>query len=255
MFVEIKLLGPLEVCEDSVSVRIPGEKLRAVIAVLALSPGRPVPRHDLIDELWGEEPPRNAENSLHGHIARLRRVLATRSGKPDLREVIETSPSGYALIGSGIEVDAVRFEELVQRAESLGDGKPEEAAALLTEATKLWRGPALVDTGQGDMCRMAYSRLQQTWITASEKLFDIRLQLNQHVSILSELEQMHAMYPFHERFCGQLITALYRSGRQADALDAYSQMCERLSHSLGLDPGRDLQSKFYGILRQDPALL
>ncbi|MFK0288928.1 BTAD domain-containing putative transcriptional regulator [Streptomyces sp. NPDC090442] len=252
---EIKLLGPLEVCEEGVFLRIPGEKLRSVIAVLALSPGRPVSRHVLIDELWGETPPRNAENSLHGHIARLRRVLAAGSGKPGLRDVIATSPSGYALTGTDIEVDAVRFAELVRRAESLGDGRPEEAAALLTEATDLWRGPALVDTGQGDTCRMAFSRLQQTRITAAEKLFDLRLRLGQHLSILSELEHLHAMYPFHERFCAQLITALYRSGRQADALDAYSQMSERLSHSLGLDPGRDLQSKFYGILRQDPALL
>ncbi|MEU1695273.1 AfsR/SARP family transcriptional regulator [Streptomyces hirsutus] len=255
MLVEIKLLGPLEVREEGVYVRIPGEKLRTVIAVLALSPGRPVSRRDLIDELWGEEPPRNAENSLHGHIARLRRVLATRSGKPDLRKVIETSPSGYALIGSEIEVDVIRFEKIVRRAESLDDGHLEEAAALLTEATKLWRGPALMDTGQGDICRMSYSRLQQLWLTASEKLFDIRLQLNQHRLILSELEQMHATYPYHEHFCAQLITALYRTGRQADALDTYSQMCERLAHSLGLDPGRDLQERFHGVLRQDPALL
>ncbi|MCS0638375.1 AfsR/SARP family transcriptional regulator [Streptomyces sp. LP05-1] len=252
---KVDVLGPLEVSDDGVPVRIPGEKLRAIVAVLALSPGRPVSRNDLIDELWGEEPPRNAENSLHGHIARLRRVLATRSGKPDLREIIETSPSGYALTSTGIEVDAARFEELVRRADLLGDGALEEAAALLTEATGLWRGPALVDTGQGAICRMAYTRLQQTRITACEKLFDVRLKLNQHRSLISDLEQMHAMHPFHERFCAQLITALCRSGRQADALDAYSQMCERLSHSLGLDPGRELQSKFYGILRQDPALL
>lgn len=252
---EMRLLGPLEVYEDSIYVRIPGKKLRTVIAVLALSPGRPVSRDNLIYELWGEEPPRNAENSLHGHIARLRRVLASRSGKLDLREVIETSPSGYALIGSEVEVDSVHFEKLVRRAESVGDRNPEETAALLAEAIRLWRGPALIDTGQGEICRLACNRLQQIRVTASEKLFDIRLGLNQHLSILSELEYMHATHPFHERFCAQLITALYRSGRQADALDAYNQMCERLSHSLGLNPGNELRDRFYGILRQDPALL
>ncbi|HET6357775.1 AfsR/SARP family transcriptional regulator [Streptomyces sp.] len=249
----INVLGPLEVWDEGMRVGIPGEKLRSIVAVLALSPGRSVSRNDLIDELWGEEPPRNAENSLHGHIARLRRVLAARSGKPELRQIVETSPSGYALTGA--EVDAACFEERVRHAESLGDEDLEAAAALLTEATALWRGPALVDTGQGVICRIAYSRLQQTRIAACEKLFDIRLKLDQHRSLISDLEQMHAMYPFHERFCAQLITALYRSGRQADALDAYSQMCERLSHSLGLDPGHDLKSKFYGILRQDPALV
>lgn len=252
---KIRILGPLDVSDGDVRIRIPGEKLRAIVAVLALSAGRTVSRNDLIDELWGEEPPRNAENSLHGHIARLRRVLALHSGKPGLRAIIETSPSGYALISPEVEVDAARFEGLVQRAESLGDAALEKSAELLTTATGLWRGPALVDTGQGAICRMAYSRLQQTRIAASEGLFDIRLKLNQHHSLIRDLEQMHAMYPFHERFCAQLITALYRSGRQADALDAYSQMVERLSRSLGLDPGRDLQSKFYGILRQDPALL
>lgn len=251
----INILGPLAVRDDGTHVRIPGEKLRAIVAVLALSPGHPVSRNSLIDELWGEEPPSNAENSLHGHIARLRRVLATRSGKLDLREIIETSPTGYALTASRVEVDAARFEALVQRAELCGDDELEEAASLLTEATALWRGPALVDTGQGALCRMAYTRLQQTRITACEKLFDVRLKMNQHRSLISDLEQMHSMHPFHERFCAQLITALCRSGRQADALDAYSRMCERLSHNLGLDPGRELKSKFYGILRQDSALI
>lgn len=252
---ELGILGPLQVLDEGVSVKIPGEKLRAIVAVLALSPGRPVSRNELIDELWGEQPPRNAENSLHGHIARLRRVLAARTGKRSLREVVETSPSGYALAAPELEVDAARFEELVHHAEIVEEREPDRAAGLLTEAVGLWRGPALVDAGQGVICRMAYTRLQQTRIAACERLFAARLKLNQHRSVIPELEQMHAMYPFHERFCEQLITALYRSGRQADALDTYTQMCERLSHSLGLDPGRELRDTFYGILRQDPALL
>ncbi|MFJ4876172.1 BTAD domain-containing putative transcriptional regulator [Streptomyces sp. NPDC088745] len=251
----ISILGPLQVRDETMEIRIPGEKLRAILAVLALSPGHPVSRNSLIDELWGEEPPSNAENSLHGHIARLRRVLSAHSGKPDMREIIETSPAGYALTGSRVEVDAARFEALVKQAELCPESELEVAAGLLTEATEMWRGAALVDTGQGVICRMAYTRLQQTRITACEKLFDVKLKMNHHRAMISDLEQMHSMYPFHERFCAQLITALCRSGRQADALDAYSRMCDRLSHSLGLDPGQELKSKFYGILRQDPAVV
>jgi SARP family transcriptional regulator, regulator of embCAB operon len=241
--------------EEGMLVTVPGEKLRSLVAVLALSPGRPVSRSELTDELWGEDLPRSAENSLHGHIARLRRIIAVGTGKRGLRAIVETSAAGYALTVPEDAVDASRFHRQTASAEAVHEARPEEAAELLTRALALWRGPALLDTGQGSICRMAYTRLEETKLTACERLFDIRLRLGQHRSLIPELEQLHARHPLREHFCEQLITALYRSGRQADALDTYHRTREHLSQNLGLEPGHALRAKFHEILRQDPALL
>jgi DNA-binding SARP family transcriptional activator len=152
---QINLLGSLEVVDEGISLSIPGEKLRAILAVLALTPGSPVSRDDLIDELWAEDPPRNAENSLQGHVARLRRILADRTGRDSLRSVVQTSYTGYTLALPPNDVDAMRFNDLVLRAETVQEAQPRRAVDLLTEALGYWRGPALLDTGQGMICRMA----------------------------------------------------------------------------------------------------
>ncbi|KRV46512.1 hypothetical protein AQ490_11510 [Wenjunlia vitaminophila] len=252
---QVNILGSLEVVDEGISLSIPGEKLRAILAVLALTPGSPVSRDDLIDELWAEEPPRNAENSLQGHIARLRRILAERTGRESLRSIIQTSYSGYTLAIPTHDVDALRFYDLVLHAETVHEEHPRRTVVLLTEALRLWRGPALLDAGHGMICRMAYARLAETRLTAREQLFDAKLKLDMHRSVITELEQLHAQYPLRERFCEQLMTALYRSGRQADALDAYHRTRQRLAQDLGLEPGQALRAKFHEILRQDPALL
>ncbi|MCD0484733.1 AfsR/SARP family transcriptional regulator [Streptacidiphilus sp. ASG 303] len=252
---QISLLGPLEVSEDGRPVRVPGEKLRSIVAVLSLNAGRPVPRSELIDELWDEEPPRSAENSLHGHIARLRRLLAVGAGKGRLRDTVQTSAAGYALALPQEAVDAFRFERLVAEAETVQGTQPARAVELLTGALGLWRGPALLDTGQGLSCRMAYTRLEGVRLTAYEHLFDARLRLGQHRAVVAELEQLHARYPLREHFCEQLITALYRSGRQAEALDTYHRTRRRLADSLGLEPCRSLRTRFQEVLRQDPSLM
>jgi DNA-binding SARP family transcriptional activator len=252
---QVNLLGSLEVVEDGVPLTIPGEKLRAILAALALTPGTPVSRDDLIDELWSGRPPRNAENSLQGHIARLRRILAERTGKQSLRGVIQTSYSGYVLAVPGHDVDALRFHDLVVHAETAHGQHPRRTVTVLTEALRLWRGPALLDAGHGAICRAACARLAETRLTAREQLFDAKLKLDMHRSIITELEQLHVQYPLRERFCEQLMTALYRSGRQADALDAYHRTRQRLAQDLGLEPGQGLRAKFHEILRQDPALL
>ncbi|WP_416971094.1 AfsR/SARP family transcriptional regulator [Streptomyces sp. 4F14] len=249
---EIHLLGSLEMTDEHVSLDIPGEKLRAIVATLALTPNRPVSRNDLIDELWGENPPRRAENSLHGHIARLRRIIAARTGTGGLRDLIVTSNFGYALSLPDRHVDALFFCDLVRRAALLQDSAPEDAVRLLTEGLALWRGPALLDTGHGMLCRMAATRFTETRLTAYEQLFDAQFALGMHRWAVTELEQLHAQYPLRERFCEQLITALYRSGRQAEALDAYHRTRQRLSQGLGLEPGHALRARFQQILRQEP---
>ncbi|RCH65697.1 hypothetical protein DT019_26665 [Streptomyces sp. SDr-06] len=249
---KVRLLGPLELTDGHITFKVPGEKLRALVAALALSPNRPVSRNDLIDELWGEDLPRNAENSLQGHVARLRRVIESRTGHDGLRELVRTSSFGYALALPECDVDATLFESLVREATSAGSGDPDRVVRLLTEALALWRGPALLDAGQGLISRMAYTRLTEIRLTAYEHLFDAELTRGLHREVVTELQQLHAQYPLRERFCEQLITALYRSGRQAEALDAYHRTRRRLSHHLGLEPGEALRARFQGILRQEP---
>ncbi|MCW7947009.1 hypothetical protein AAW14_34855 [Streptomyces hygroscopicus] len=219
-----------------------------MIATLALSPGISVSSNDLIDELWGERPPRNAANSLQSHIARLRRILAEGSGKPDVREVIETSSSGYILRINASDVDALRFEQYVASTERIGSHSPQQVADRLTEALALWRGPALLDAGPGMICRTAYAGLEETRLIAHERLIDARLALGKYQSLVPEIEQLYMQYPLRERFCEQFMTALYHSGRQAEALDAYQRTRHRLAHDLGLEPSKRLQAEFQKIL-------
>ncbi|NJQ13682.1 AfsR/SARP family transcriptional regulator [Streptomyces bohaiensis] len=252
---KINLLGPMEVTDDGVQLRIPGEKLRAVLAALALSVRRSVSRSELIDELWGETPPNSAGNSLHGHIARLRRVLVAHGGRSELRDVIRTSPTGYVLDLAPENVDVSRLFRLVARADAAAAHDPRTAVDLLNEALALWRGPALVDAGNGMICQVAYTQLEEVRLGAYERLFDIRLRLDQARAVIPDLELLHARYPLHERFCEQLITALYLSGRQADALNTYHRTRDYLSQHLGLQPGHGLRDRVQDILRQAPHLI
>lgn len=249
---QVKLLGTLQLLDDDISLRISGEKLRAIIGVLALNPNRPVSRAELIDELWGENLPRDAENSLHGHIARLRRTIAVHTGRRSPKDLIETSYSGYVINVSESDVDALRFYDLVRRAEGLCTLRPDSAVVLLSEALDLWHGPALMDAGSGMICRMACTRLTETRLTTYERLFDAQLELGMHRSIVVALEQLSAQYPLRERFCEQLMTALFGSGRQAEALNVYRRTWHRLTEDFGLEPGEALRAKFHEILRRDP---
>ncbi|MGW6015051.1 AfsR/SARP family transcriptional regulator [Streptomyces sp. NPDC055210] len=249
---KVRLLGPLELTDGPVTLRLPGEKLRATVAALALSPNRPVSRSDLIDELWGEDLPRNAENSLHGHVARLRRIIDTHTGKDNLRDLIRTSSFGYMLSLPENDIDAALFCNLTRQAATLHRSAPAQAIPLLNQALALWRGPALLDTGQGLISRMAYTRLTETRLTAYEYLFDAELRLGRHREIITELHPLHARYPLRERFCEQLINALYRSGRQAEALDVYHRTRRRLADNLGLEPGDALRAQFERVLRREP---
>lgn len=244
----------MEVIDDGVRIRVPGEKLRSILAALALSVGRSVSQEELIDELWGEEPPKGAKNSLHGHIARLRRVLVTHGGKATLRDVIQTSPTGYVLELPEENVDASGLLRLVSRADAAGARSPREAVDLLNEAVSLWRGPALIDAGKGMICQVAYAQLEEVRLGAYERLYDLRLRLEHPQAVIPGLDQLHARYPLHERFCEQLITALYLAGRQADALNTYHRTREYLSQHLGLQPGNGLRDTFQDILRQAPHL-
>lgn len=251
----INVLGSLQVCDKGIELSVPGEKLRAILAALAVSPQHFVSQSELIEELWGADSPLRAENSLHGHVARLRRVLSEQAGREELRRVVRTESTGYTLAVPPEAVDAFRFQEISGEAEKLYESDPATAITLLNQALDMWRGPALVDVGQGLICRMGYTRLEERRLATHEMLFEARLGMAQHREIIPELEQFHARYPLHENFCGLLVVALYRSGRQADALAAYHRTRENLSRNLGIAPGKNLQGVFNDVLQQNHAAL
>ncbi|MGX4732108.1 BTAD domain-containing putative transcriptional regulator [Kitasatospora griseola] len=248
----VDLLGPLELTDDGISIHLPGEKLRAIMATLALSPRMSVSSSELIDELWGERLTRNAANSLQSHVARLRRILAERSGKPQLRNLIETTHSGYVLRVDPDLVDAQRFSRIVAGLEGYRREPPQRIVELLTEGLALWRGPALLDAGHGMICRTAYVRLEETRLVALELLIDAKLEVGQSQIVVPEIEQLCLQHPLRERFCEQLMTALYLSGRQADALDVFHRTRHRLTNDLGLEPSPRLKRKFQQILNNAP---
>jgi DNA-binding SARP family transcriptional activator len=249
--VRIELLGPLEIIdEDDIHFRIPGEKLRTIVAALALSSGKVVSRDELIDELWAERPPRDAINSLQGHIARLRRILVTRIGRENLRGVVQTTPAGYRLQLPADHIDALRFTALVESAAPLLEEDPGAVIRTLNSALALWRGPALFDTGQGMICRMAYTHLEESRLIAHERRIDAQLDLGLHQAVIPEAERLHMRYPLREHFCRQLMAALCRSGRQGEAINVYSRTRQRLVRELGIEPSPQLRRVFSEILSQ-----
>lgn len=251
----IEVLGPLRIHCGNKLVDIPGEKLRALIATLALSPGEVVSGATLLDELWGETPPRTAGNTLHGHVARLRRTLARQAGDPRAQDAVRTSSAGYLLDIAPENVDSVRFIRAVEHAGATVQDDPQGTLARLEAALRMWRGVALSDVGPGIACSMAAVRLEGMKVVARELLVEAKLELGLHRDVVPELEQLLAQYPLRERFGEQLMLALYRSGRQADAIGVYHRVRRRLDDDLGLEPGPGIRARLAEILRQEPSLL
>ncbi|MHB8651346.1 MAG: BTAD domain-containing putative transcriptional regulator, partial [Gaiellaceae bacterium] len=242
--IEIRLLGPVAVERDGARVRLAGPKQRAVLALLAGRPGAVVSSEWLVDALWGEEPPRTAATALQGHVSQLRRQLQA--------NVIVTRPPGYALEIDPAAIDARRFERLVEDAQSL---PPLERAKTLRLAAGLWRGPAFADlAGSVPSLQEEAERLDELRLTAGEQLFEAELALARHAALLPELEAFVRAEPLRGRAVGQLMLALYRSGRQVDALAAYRRLRHGLNETLGLEPDHDLRELERRILAQDPAL-
>ncbi|NEE37477.1 AfsR/SARP family transcriptional regulator [Streptomyces sp. SID7982] len=252
----IEVLGPMHVFHDGTEIEIPGAKPRTIIASLALHPGEVISAADLLDELWGASPPRSAGNSLQGHVARLRRSLAQQTNRARARDVLRTFGSGYLLDIDADSVDAHRFTRIVQEVGSRTIHQdPKHAIDRLTEALRMWRGPALADTGQGISCQTACAHLNETRLMARDLLIEAQLALGLHREVVPQLEQLLTRHPLRERFCEQLMLALYRSGRQADAINVYYRVRERLSQELGLEPGPGMRNRLTEILQQEPSLI
>ncbi|MGH9245402.1 MAG: BTAD domain-containing putative transcriptional regulator [Acidimicrobiales bacterium] len=222
-------------------------KQRALLALLALNPGRVLSADHLIDELWGEHPPGTARHALQVHISNLRKLVGAAP--------IVTDRPGYVLRVAAESCDAPRFELLAATGRrALRDGHPSDASAALTEALALWRGPALADLLFEPFAAREASRLEELRLAATEDRVVADLELGRHREVIAELEALANEHHHRERLWGLLMLALYRGGRQVEALRAYQTLRDRLRDELGLDPGPELQQLETAILRQEPSL-
>ncbi|MEA2702956.1 MAG: hypothetical protein QOD63_901, partial [Actinomycetota bacterium] len=246
----LSLLGPLQVTGDKGAVLLGGPKERAVLAMLGLDANRPVAESRLIDGLWGEEPPRTALKILQNLILRLRKAVAAEG----VGLAIETTPSGYVLTTSGT-VDMDEMAALRAGAKTAtGRSETEQAMILLTRALGLWRGDALAEFEDFPFAGPEAARLSEMRKQMTEDLVEAELRLGHHDEWIGELEAMVAADPLREGLWKLRMMALYRAGRQADALAAYQELRTVLSTRLGLDPSSDLRALELAILTQDPAL-
>jgi DNA-binding SARP family transcriptional activator len=249
----IDLLGTLSVSDSGRRSDVGSRKVRTVLALLALSPGVPIPFHRLVDELWADKPMGNTRNALHANIARLRKILESADGRRG-DELVRTVSSGYLLDIPKESVDVYRFLELADRGAVLAESSPTEAIILLEQALRLWRGPALFDVPEGLGCQAEATRLNERRLTAREDLIAARLANAEERTVVPELKQLVAEYPERERLSEQLMLALYRSGRQTEALSVFHYTRQWLGNELGLEPGRALRTLYQAILEQDTVL-
>jgi DNA-binding SARP family transcriptional activator len=247
MRMEFRILGPLEVRRDDELVPIAGAKERALLAILLLAANEPVTTDRLVDDLWGETPPSTARKSLQVRVATLRRLL------PD--GVLVTRGGSYVLELEADQLDLHRFERLVSAgSEALASGDSSEAASMLREALELWRGPALADFAYEPFAEPAIARLEELRLAALELRIEAELEGGGHTKLIGELKELVTAHPLRERLRGQLMLALYRDGRQAEALELYQRTRQTLSEELGIEPGPALQELQRAVLRQEAAL-
>ena len=247
---DFRILGPLEVLSDGRAVALGGTRRRAVLAALLLHANEVVSSDALIDEVWGEDPPDSVVNALQVHVSGLRKALA---GGGD--SVLVTRPPGYVLrVGAG-ELDLDRFEQLRAEARAaLDEGAPARAAAKLREALGLWRGPPLDDLRFAPSLQIARARLEELRVVALEDRLAADLAAGDHGGLVAELEELVAANPLREGLRAQLMLALYRSDRQAEALEVYRDARRALVEELGIEPGRALQELQQAILAHDASL-
>src|SRR5436190_1060839 len=245
---EFRILGPLEIEGPAGEIKLGSGKQRALLALLLLQANDVVPAGRLIELLWPDAPPADAAKALQVHVSRLRRALAQ-------ADVIRTRPGGYLLELDAGNFDLPRFEQRAEEARSLlAGGEAEAARQAFGDALALWRGAPLAEFASEPFARPEIGRLEELYLAAVEDRIDADLLLGAHAGLVSELEALVARHPFRERLRAQLMLALYRCGRQADALQAYRDARRALAEELGIEPGRPLQELEQSILRQDAAL-
>lgn len=251
---EFRILGPTEVLSSGQPLSLGGSKQRALLGMLLLHANEVVSTDRLIDELWSGEGGDEPVKALQVAVSRLRKALEPgRSGDGDSGVVVTRSP-GYELRVDAERLDATRFQALMDEGRQALGSDPEAARAKLAEALCLWRGPPLSDLAYESFCQAEISRLQELRVAALEDRIAADLELGHHAELVGELRALVSEEPLRERPRGQLMLALYRSGRQAEALEAYRETRRALVDELGIEPGRELKDLERAILAQDPGL-
>jgi class 3 adenylate cyclase/DNA-binding SARP family transcriptional activator len=244
--VEFRILGPLEVAGDAGPLHLAGGKQKALLALLLLHADRVVPMTGLVDDLWGEDVPGSAQKMVQIFVSQLRKQLP--------EGLLRTRPPGYALDLSGHSLDLRRFAELAERGRAaLADARAADAAELLADALGLWRGPPLAEFAE-PFARTESARLEEQQLACLEDRIDADLALGRHAALVPELDSLVIRHPHRERLRSQLMLALYRSGRHAEALAAYQSFRRLLAEELGIDPSGRLKELERRMLRQDPDL-
>ena len=240
---QFRILGPLEVSDETGPIALGGPKQRGLLAILVLEAGRVVPTDRLIDLLWGEQAPKTATASLQNAIGRLRKALGS--------DVLETRAPGYVLAVEAHQLDARRFEHELAGSRHL---PPSERREQLEAALALWRGPALAEFAFDDFAQAEIRRLEELRLVAQGERIEADLELGRHGDVIGELEALVREHPLRETFRRQLMLALYRAGRQAEALEVYHDARARFIDELGIEPGPELKRLQAEILRQEARL-
>jgi DNA-binding SARP family transcriptional activator len=247
--VEYGILGPLEVWHDGRPVRVTGAKQRALLAILLLHAGEVISSDRLMDDLWGEQAPAAGTTALRVRVSQLRKALR---GGDDL---LITHPPGYVLRVEPGKLDLWRFESLVAEGDrALARGDPAAAVERLNEALALWRGAPLADFAYAPFAQVSTARLEELRLSAIELRIDAELSLGRHAGLIGELQAAVSEHPLRERLWGYLMLALYRDGRQAEALAAYRTARDRLVEEIGVEPGPELRALERRILAQELSL-
>ena len=243
--VQIRLLGPVDVSVAGTIRPVSGLRRKALLAVLALHHGEVVSTGQLIDVVWGEQAPQTATNTLQSHVSHLRRVLGSKNA-------IRSQSTGYILDLDGEATDVTVAERLIGLAATTSDIS--ERIRQLRAAVELWRGPALMDVAGPIRLEEQTTRLNHLLLQAKLALAEARLEVGEHTHVVTDLESLTREYPLHEQIHGQLMLALYRSGRQGDALAVYRRLRSALKNDLGIDPSQPVRELEAAILRQDAVL-
>jgi DNA-binding SARP family transcriptional activator len=243
---EIGVLGPVTARVDGEELGVAGARQRALLIALAVDAGRLVPTDVLVERVWNGDLPARPDNALQQQVLKLRRALG--------ESAVAFEPPGYRLAVEPEAVDATRFEQLVERARGIAGADPQGAEAALAEALALWRGPALAEAAYRDWAAGESARLDELRVQAQELRLEAIVASGRPSEAIGDLEQLVRSEPLRERLWSLLILALYRAGRQADALATFTQARTRLVEDLGVEPSAELRRLHQQVLGQDPAL-
>src|SRR6266545_4146664 len=256
---DFRILGSLEVYDNGRPLSLGGHQQRALLALLLLRANQVVPVDEIVEDLWGARPPPSATKSVQALVSKLRRLLAdepdAQAGDASEDGILLTRSPGYVLTVVPGELDLHRFQALTEEGRrALAVGRAEDAAEKMREALGLWRGPPLAELAYDSFAQVDIARLEELRLSALEERIEADLALGRHHDLIPEVEALVAENPLRERLRGQLMLALYRSGRQAEALQAYQRARHTLVDELGIEPGQALQRLEQAILQQDGSL-